>query len=212
MISGYLDPLAPMHFFTLHHRIPYLEKGKDIPMGKKYQLPSTESFLGEDHFAEAYASWNESGIKLRFIVSKPFETAVYPQFTQGDAIELFVDTRDLKDTGFATRFCHHFLILPQEVQGVRALELSHFRAEDSHPLCEPDLIITQFMESSKEYFVEITLPVEVLYGFDPTQFDKLGLTYTVHRPKGKPQHFTLSSSYVTIGANPSMWSSCHLIK
>ncbi|MGR3972969.1 MAG: hypothetical protein QRY72_00070 [Candidatus Rhabdochlamydia sp.] len=209
---GSFDPLAPMHFFLLHHDVPYVGKEKEGLTLKKHQLPSTEHFLAEEPFAEVMMGWNESGLFFKFHQSKPFESCSYPQFTQGDAIELFIDTRDLKDTGFATRFCHHFLILPQQVQEIRALELSHFRGEDHHLLCNPELIGVKFSESSQDYFVEITLPAEILYGFDPLQFDRVGMTYVVHRPKGKPQHFTLSSSYLAAGQHPSFWASCKLIK
>ncbi len=205
-------PIAPIHFFRLAIDLKY---GKEITrrlFGKSHQLPDTSSFLGEEHFADVALAWHEDGIEVQVQVNKKFEESSYPKYDEGDAIELFIDTRDFKDAGFPTRFCHHFLILPQEVQGVRALELTRFRNEDSHPLCDPEAIKVETETSSREYTVRIRLPTEILHGYDPRSFDKLGLTYCIHRPKREPQHFAVSSKYVQIAQHPSLWASCKLTR
>jgi hypothetical protein len=166
--------------------------------------------LGEDHFADVALAWNEGGIEVQVQVHQPFEGAFYPKFEEGDAVELFIDTRDLKEAGFPTRFCHHFLILPQEVQGVRALELTRFRNEDSHPLCDPEAIDVKAEMTSREYTLRISLPAEILYGYDPKTFDKMGFTYCIHRPKRESQHFSVSSKYVQVAQYPSLWASTQL--
>jgi len=205
-------PIAPIHFFRLNVDLKY---GKEITrrlFGKGYLLPDTSSFLGEEHFADVAWSWHEGGIEVQVQAHKKFEEAVYPKYEEGDAIELFIDTCDLKDAGFPTRFCHHFLILPQEVQGVRALELTRFRNEDSHPLCDAAEIKVEAEMSAREYTVHIHLPSEILHGYDPNGFDKLGLTYCIHRPKGESQHFAVSSKYVQVAQHPSLWATCKLVR
>ncbi len=208
MIGAEISPLAPIHFFCLHVEVPY---GKKVPP-KKSLLPDTTELLGEDCFADMGMTWHEEGLFIRMHAHKKFEEVSYPKFSEGDALELFFDTRNLKEAGFPTRFCHHFLILPQEVQGVRALELSRFRGEESHPLCDPEKIEVLFRESSKEYFLDLHFPAEILHGYDPQVCDRLGFTYTVHRFKGNPQNFAVSSDYVSIAQNPSLWASCELKK
>jgi hypothetical protein len=205
MIGSSASPIAPLHFFRLHVD---LKEGKQA--SSKSLLPDTSDLLGEDHFADVGIAWHEMGLSVHLHAYKPFEEALYPKFTQADAIELFFDTRDLKEGGFSNRFCHHFLILPQEVQGVQALELTRFRTEDSHPLCEPEKIAISFRATSKEYFLDLHFPAEILHGYDPHQFDRLGFTYTIHRAGGAPQNFSLSSDYVSIAQNPSLWASCSL--
>jgi hypothetical protein len=205
-------PIEAVHFFRINLDLKY---GKEVSrrlIGKGYKLPDTSSFLGEENFADVALAWHEGGIEIRIDVHKKFEEAVYPKFEDGDAIELFIDTRDLKDAGFPTRFCHHFLILPQEVQGVRALELTRFRNEDSHPLCDPEAIKTETEMTTREYTVQIHLPADILHGYDPHSFDKLGFTYCIHRPKYAPQNFAVSSHYVSVAQHPSMWASCRLTR
>jgi hypothetical protein len=200
-------PIEPIHFFRVTADLKY---GRSIKRG--YQLPNTTSFLGEEHFADVALAWHEEGITIEVHAHKKFEEAVYPKYEEGDAIELFIDTRDFKDAGFPTRFCHHFLILPQEVQGVRALELTRFRNEDTHPLCDPATIKVEVEMSSRDYSVTIRLPAEILHGYDPRSFDRLGLTYCIHRPKRESQHFAVSSRFIQVAQHPSLWASCKLVK
>ena len=203
-------PLAPIHFFRLTTDIAKGKKASPKLLGKSHLLPDTSELLGESSFADVGIAWNTEGLYVHLHAHKKFEEASYPKFTEGDAFELFVDTRDLKDTGFPTRFCHHFLILPQEVQGVRILELTRFRTEDSHPLCDTSKIDIAFHAGSRDYFLDLHFPAEVLHGYDPHSFDRLGLTYTVHGYKCYPQNFSVSSNYVNIAQNPSLWASCRL--
>lgn len=199
-------PIAPLHFFRLNVDVKY---GKQL--GKKYLLPDMGDLLSEEIFADVFLGWHEEGIFVRMGVNKPFEEAIYPKYEQGDAIELFFDTRDLKEAGFPTRFCHHFLILPQEVQGVRALELTRFRSEDSHPLCAPASLQIHTENTPRSFTVDIHIPAEILQGYDPRSFDRLGFTYCIHRPKKASQHFAVSSHYVSVPQHPSLWATCKLI-
>jgi hypothetical protein len=200
-------PLAPLCFFRLKCDLKY---GKE--MGKKHILPSTSELLGEEKFADVAMGWHEEGIFGKVTVHHPFEEAVYPNYEAGDAIEIFLDTRDLKEAGFPTKFCHHFLLLPQEVQGIRALELSRFRAEDQRPLCDPLLIQVDTENSSRKYTVSFHFPTVVLHGYDPRAFDRLGMTYCIHRPKGERQHFALSSKFAPVAQNPSLWATLKLVR
>ncbi len=205
MIGHDVPPLAPIHFFRL---------SADIKQGKKASsklLPDTSDLLGENSFADVGMTWETDGFYVHLHAHKKFEEAIYPKFTEGDAFELFLDTRDMKEAGFPTRFCHHFLILPQEVQGIRALELTRFRTEDSHPLCDSNKIEISFHAGSRDYFLNLYFPAEILHGYDPHSFDRLGVSYTVHRYKNEPQNFSVSSNYVNIAQNPSLWASCKLI-
>src|SRR5574342_480228 len=135
-----------MHFFRF---TVYIKQGKKA--SPKLLLPDTTDLLGEDSFADVGVVWHQDGLYVHLHARKKFEEACYPKFTEGDALELFFDTRDLKEAGFPTKFCHHFLILPQEVQGIRCLELTRFRTEDSHPLCEPDKVEISFHAGSRDY-------------------------------------------------------------
>jgi hypothetical protein len=206
-----MPALTPLDFFNLTADVKHASTEQRVSL-RTHRLPSTSELLAESRFAEMAFGWNEEGLLLSVYVEKSFEEAEYPQFSEGDALELFFDTRDLKTAGFLTRFCHHFLILPQEVQGIRALELTRFRTEDSHPLCDPSEIQVTSTMTQDTYELHLFFPAHCLHGYDPVNMDRLGFTYRLHRKGGKPQHFSVSSRDFSIEQHPRLWGSLKLIK
>lgn len=205
-----LPALFPADFFALSSDLFYSKKA---PSAKKtFLLPDTSFLLGEETFAKVFMAWNEKGIFVEVEIDKVFEECFFPEYSQGDSVELFFDTRDLKTAGFATRFCHHFLILPREVDGVKSQEISHFRTEDRHPLCDPAELEVETKFGRKEYTLKIFIPSSCLHGYEPFSFDRLGFNYRINRYHGEPQHFSVSSQFYFIGQQPSLWSSLKLLK
>lgn len=126
--------LSPINFFQMRVDCHYAAKGV---AGQKYFLPNTSQLCGDEYFAKLALGWNEQGIDCLAEVSQPFHHAHYPDVTRGDSVELMIDTRDVKSSGYNTRFCHHFFFLPEPVEGIQAGELTRFRTEDKHELCDP---------------------------------------------------------------------------
>lgn len=175
-------------------------------------LPDLSDLLGESWFARVGTGWAGEGIALYIEVKIPFQDAFYPHFYRGDALELFVDTRDLKSTKIVHRFCHHFLFLPKPVDGVQAIEMTRFRGEDTHPIAEPDTFFFEVVFSKSAYSMCIFVPEHLLYGYDPVEFNRLGLSYILHRRGGVPQHFGMSSEDFYVARHPALWPSFSLIR
>lgn len=208
-----LPAMAPLDFFSLEGEFHYSKSPPSSKlMRRSYRLSETSEWLGEEHFADVAAAWNESGLFFDVFVNQPFEEAFYPHFSEGDAVELFFDTRDLKTAGFATRFCHHFLFLPRPIQGIMAQELTRFRTEDTHPLCDPEDLQVSAEFSKKGYELHIFIPAHCLHGFDPSLFDRIGFTYRIHRFKGTLQHFSLRSHHFTLEQHPRLWATFKFIR
>jgi hypothetical protein len=206
-------PLAPLEFFSLEGRILYSKSAPSSKLMKRsFLLPDTSEWLAEERFADVALAWNEEGIFVDVFVEQAFEEAAYPRYFEGDAVELFFDTRDLKTAGFATRFCHQFVFLPQPVQGIQAQEITHFRTEDTHPLCDAAELQVNTEIESKKYAMQIFIPASCLHGYDPATFDRIGMTYRIHRFKGSPQHFALSSQHFSLEQHPRLWASFKLVK
>lgn len=208
----HLDPLVPIDFFSLAIDVPY---AKAISPSKIFRsaphLPELSPYLGEEKFADFSLVWNEEGLLAEVNVQKPFEHSSFPEYAEGDSVEVFIDTRDMKKAGFATRFCHHFVFLAHEVQGIQAQEMTRFRSEDSHPLCDVSQIMMKVEYGKKDYTLGFFIPASCLHGYDPTTFPRLGFTYKINRHKGPAQHFSVSSQYYDILQHPSLWSSIKLI-
>ncbi len=202
--------LAPVNFFALACDCYYLANKDLIPFLSTHQLPSTSHLCDEDSFAKVAMGWHETGLGFHIQVDQPFIKSSFPDFQQGDSIELMIDTRDLKSAGFNTRFCHYFYFLPEPIEGQSCGEITHFRTEDSHPLCDPHLLWCETQLGLKDYRMKIFIPSQCLYGYDPKQFDRVGFTYRFNRVRGKPQHFSIVSQEYQIDQQPSLWSSIKL--
>lgn len=205
--------LFPLEFFAVQSSINY---AKTLPsfraMRNSFLLANTSELLGEEKFAEVALAWNEEGLHCICFVDKSLEEVAFPLFSNGDALELFIDTRDLKTAGFATRFCHHFLVLPEAIQGIHAQEMTRFRTEDVHPLCDrADLIVNTTIQKNN-YILHIFIPAHCLHAFDPLICDRIGFTYKIHRYGGLPQHFAVSSEHFSIEQSPRLWASLSMVK
>lgn len=210
--------LSPINFFQISadcNHLPAVE-GQFPTLStsnmRKYVLPDTSALCAEDHFADLAMGWNALGIEVLVHVKEPYRQSSYPDIMRGDSVELFFDTRDVKTSGFNTRFCHHFYILPESVEGHLAGELTRFRTEDAHELCEPSTLQVKSQIKPNSFLVHIFIPAQSLYGYDPEQFDRLGFSYRINRAGGYVQHFSVTSDDFQIEQQPSLWSSIRLVK
>lgn len=192
-----LPRLSIFPFFSM--QISCLEKKKK--WDKKFQIPSASGYFAEEEFAKVFFAWDFSGLFFHFDIDEPLET-------EEDFIEIFIDTRDLKNKSFPTKFCHHFLCIP--LKEIR--EVTKFRSEDAHVLCDSKDLVMEVEKSSLGYTLDIQIPAHALYGFDPEKFTRFGFSYIIHRSKKRPQHFALSSEEYTIEQNPSFWCSVTMEK
>lgn len=203
--------LTPVNFFALECDCHSLPKKGTYPSFATHTIPSTSRLCHEHSFAKVAMGWNEAGLFFQIYVGQPPVRSSSSDIHKGDSIELMIDTRDVKTAGFNTRFCHHFFFLPKAVEGQQAGEMTHFRTEDRHPLCDSNLLVCQTQAHAKDYTMKIFIPSQCLYGYDPKQFDRLGFTYRINRANGKPQHFSVVSQDYQIEQQPSLWASIRLV-
>lgn len=212
-----LSPLTPVNCFEFQFRCSYIGLTDPFPrLSRKnrgvYTLPDLSPLCHEEPFAEGAIGWNEEGLELLFKVDHHCEQCAYPDITRGDSLELFIDTRDVKTSGYNTRHCHHFFFLPEAVEGHQKGEITRFRTEDRHELCDPSLLGLVVETVGAEYDLHVWIPKECLVGFDPEQFNRIGFAYRVNRYGDSPQHFCVSSEDYKLEEQPSLWSHCRLEK
>lgn len=175
-----------------------------------FLLPPLGKLWNEEIFAKAYMAWSETALYFTFVVESSPWQVFYPQVSRGDSIELFVDTKNLKSARLATRFCHHFFFLPERIEGLVTGEITHFRTEDTHPLCNPDDIEYKVTHTKKGYRADFVLTERCLVGFQPTEGACIGLSYRVNRFNGSPQHFAPSSLRLPLDQCPYLWPEVRL--
>lgn len=208
--------LSPINFFQIKTHCKFLPPSTFPVLSSrnhaKYLLPDTSSLCNEDHFAEVAIGWNQDGLEFFIEVNSPFLKSSYPDVRQGDSCELFIDTRDVKTSGFNTRFCHHFFFLPEPCEEISKGEITRFRTEEMHELCDPNELQLLPVLKRNQYNMHIFIPSQCLHGYDPEQFDRLGFTYRINRFKGDSQHFSVLSEEYQLEQQPSLWSSLQMIK
>jgi hypothetical protein len=168
--------------------------------------------LGEESFADLYCGWSEERLAFACDVHLPFTRVIEGDFRKGDSLELFIDTRDLKSKGVISRFCHHFVFTPGELQGFHGREVTRFRNEDIHRLCHPEDLQVEVDIQAKGYRLDIEIPTQCLFGFDPVASPRIGFTYRLNRSGGAPQHFAVSSEEYAIEQHPATWGTFKLEK
>lgn len=215
MLEEEFPGLAPINFLQIEGSCPYI-KTPPLPhpkekTGKGYLLPDTSVLCCEEHFAEVSLGWNKEGLCALICVDQPLSRTIYPEIQQGDSVELFIDTRDIKTSGYNTRFCHHFYFLPEAFEGHQAGEITRFRTEESHSHCDPTLLKVKTLATKSGYSMQIFIPTECLHGYDPEQFNRIGFTYRINRPNGQSQHYTALTNEYRIEEQPSLWSSLKLV-
>ena len=89
----------------------------------------------------------------------PFTSSEYPDYTKGDALELFISLKPVSSMSSVSRFCHHFVIFPVEIGGFYAKEMTHFRHDDTRPLFDPVHIDMEvkFDKKRKHFCFELDL-------------------------------------------------------
>jgi len=207
----YAPPFYPLEFFALSSVVHFAKETPTLrSMRRSFLLDETQELLGEEKFAQVALAYSDEGIYAAVFVDKPVERVEWTSFARGDAVELFFDTRDVKTALCATRFCHHFLFLPQEENPAR--ELTHFRTEDTHPLCDPLDLSVETKKEKKAYTMQIFIPAQCLHGYDPIPGSRIGFTYRIHRAGGRPQHYAAASSHFMIEQSPRLWATLFLEK
>lgn len=199
------DHLGLPCFFQLEVAIQQCGE-EENRLGEDFLLPSSSLITAERPFASVRAGWSFWGLRFLFTINKPFERVVFPRIDQGDAVEIFIDTRDVKTSGFNTRFCHHFFFLPEIKSGVQCGEKTHFRGEERHALCDPENLFLQVVHAKKTYEMAIGIPAECLVGYDPEEMQRFGFTYRIHRVGKDPMHFSSLSQEFQFEEQPSLWA------
>jgi hypothetical protein len=199
--------LMPIDLFEIDCDIPYF---KTRPSRfSLYQLPTFHELFYTEGFAEVGLYYSDEGIGGALEVETAFSSSEYPDFSKGDAFELFIATKSMKDAASVSRFCHHFVIFPVEISGFYAKEITHFRGDDSRAVSDPVDIEVKSTFEKKRYKLEFLIHKSSLYGFDDMN-NSISFTYVVHSPKSGSQYFSTSSENFNISQMPSMWASGQL--
>ena len=181
---------------------------------ESYRIPDLAGVEGQEPFASLYMAWNDRGLYLAAEVKRKSRYRVDPSnYWQGDCLEVWLDTRDVKDSHRANRYCHHFFFLPggsgRDGREPIGRQTSIDKAREQAPPCPEEAIGVGLRRLKRSYQMEIHLPAEGLNGFQPGEFDRLGLNYVLHDVERGTQSWSVGRTAPLVH-DPSTWGTAAL--
>ncbi|MES2791031.1 MAG: hypothetical protein V4719_15570 [Planctomycetota bacterium] len=195
-----------------------LPRSGQIPLqlNADYALTDIGELAQGQRFADVRLAWNEKGLGCRIEVTgkKSPPRCDYSQMATSDGLNLWIDTRSTQNIHRASRFCHHFCVLPTGAMKDRkqptGRQLPIARAKEEAPLCDSKQIVTYSDVRDSGYVLEVWLPTEILHGYEPESNPRVGFYYHL-------RDHELGDQYLSVGAefpfdhDPSLWWPLELI-
>jgi hypothetical protein len=196
--------IAPQLFFAFELNIKQFKKETWEKHRSEYLLPSLCHLFRVDEFAKVFAAWDTDGLYFSIDCTVPEISVSYPDIQSGDSIELFIDTKNVKNAKIPHRFCHHFFFLPERVEGVLCKEITRFR-EDAHPLCQDTDLLCNIEKKKKGYSASIVIPSMAFCGYQGEEGASIGFSYRINRKNGPSQQIAYAPESTDIAAHPYLW-------
>lgn len=206
-------------FFDFIYTCPHADEPPKIDgnlreWNERSLLPDLMSVEGLHTFANVYMSWDDSGLYFGVDVKNKTQYKLDPRKpTEGDCLELFIDTRDVKEHR-ANRYCHRFYFLPggigKTIKKPIGRQTAVEEAREQAPPCPEDAIEARLRVLKKSYQMEIKIPASGLNGFSPREFNRLGFTYLLHDAQRGTQSWS-SRADMGVDRDPSTWGTVELM-
>ena len=190
--------------------------GRLLNLPSDCQLPSISELTHQKPFATVSLAWNDKGLAVSLAVagrsSRP--ECQLNDLGLSDGIRLWINTRNNQTIHRATRFCHHFVVLPagggtKKLNPiVRSLPVARAREEVALP--PTDSVKTQSECNDSGYWLEMWFPAEVFVGFDPETNPKLGFHYLVKDSQLGNQTLAVGNEF-PYDSDPSLWQTVDLV-
>lgn len=118
---------------------------------------------------------------LHIFVQSPekMENPEWPDYTSGDAVEIFLATRLWQSAHAMNRFSHRILVFPTPVEGVQSREISEHPLLERRQLMPENALHVTFKCEKRGSSLAITIPWERLYQFDYSE-KSCGFAVAIH--------------------------------
>ena len=206
------------HFeFRVHRndRLPRRRGKRLLNLSEDYRLPEPRELENADRFADLRVAWNARGLGVSVVVhgktSPPTGRIDAPD--ESDGLQIWVDTRNTQNIHRASRYCHHFCLLPEsgdDGSGTVAVQKPIARARENSPLADPDDIAIAAGRTRDGYRLEAWLAGDALTGFDPEATPRLGFYYWLRDAELGDQFLTVGHEF-PFPHDPSLWSTLELV-
>lgn len=173
-----------------------------------FRIPPFSSLADEKRFAEFSIGWNDNGLFLHGSIRRP-ESDSLSRGNRTVHMGLYIDTRWSPGVHRGTTYCHRFDFICEPTDSSEILkghgELGAMQRARANPeAVHPKDISVGLLARSFGYELKAFLRADTLTGFDPREFQEIGLFYVL-------QSQTLGSQCMARSKNspyfedPSVW-------
>jgi hypothetical protein len=190
---------------------------KLLSLAEAQRLPDFAALDAARSFGDLRMAWNERGLAVSVEVSgKQRPPRCDPRSPDlSDGLQVWIDTRNTQSIHRASRFCHHFCLLPRgagrDQSEPLGVQLPIARAREPSPLADSNDIHLAATVEKSGYLLEAWLPARVLHGYDPESQPRLGFYYNLRDNELGEQTFGVGSEF-PFAYDPSLWGTLELVK
>jgi hypothetical protein len=193
-------------------------RGKNLlGLTGKHRLPDLGELDAAQSFGVLRVAWNEQGLGISAQVHgkrSPLACDLTAP-ESSDGLQVWIDTRNTQSIHRASRFCHHFCLLPRgggkgENEPAGA-QLAIPRAREPTPLADPGDIRVAASIAKDGYLLEAWLPAKALNGYDPEAQNRLGFCYLLRDAELGEQTSSAGAEF-PFAFDPSLWGTLELVK
>lgn len=186
-----------------------------IQLPAKALVPFPSSMESATAFASCSLGWNQHGLAILVSVEGK---STWPRCSpnaaySSDCVRLWLDTRDTQTIHRASRYCHHFCLLPigDGADGMDPVikQFPISRASEDAPQIDEDTVLLESQVTKSGYTVAAWFPQETLHGFDPDSYARLGFYICINDHELGRQFFTVGDEF-PYQNDPSLWVSLEL--
>jgi hypothetical protein len=178
-------------------------------------LPDFGELDAAPPFGELRMAWNAGGLGISVQVAgktRPLHCrASTPE--DSDGLQVWIDTRNTQSIHRASRFCHHFCLLPagagRRGDQPAVVQLPIARAREDAPLTAPGDFRSAVAIRPDGYRLDAWLPAAALHGFDVEASPRLGFYYSLRDAELGEQYLTVGPEF-PFAHDPSLWATLEL--
>lgn len=196
---------------------PWSSTAKDLELPPDFHVPSFAELDERQPYAEMRVGWHADGVALSLRVQgkKQGPWCRSTRLEDSDGLHVFFDTRDMHNVHRASRFCHHFVLLPQgsgqKMDQPVARHVRIQRAKEETTMIDPELLKVRSEKRIDGYILSAFIPAKALTGYDPTEHHRLGFCYALLDREQGCQTFAVDPS-LPYATDPSLWGTLDLVE
>ncbi len=185
-------------------------------LDERYRLAGLAELEDEPAIAEFLAAWSEAGLVFSARVSGK-KQPIWCRDSRpedSDGLQVWIDTRDVRNVHRASRFCHRFIFLPsgggKKLDAAFGQSLPINRAREPARPVAPGLLQAASRVLGDGYELDCFVPAEAMIGFEPAEHPRIGFTYALTDRELGQQTFSIGRP-MPYDEDPSLWATLELI-